>query len=112
MQGRARQSRWNELFTNGFQTFDINPYGYRAKNNATLSFDQQVTEDFGVFALDRKDGSQHWQHEINRPGAPLKVGESYGDLMAGLYASWAILAALHKRSTTGVGSTQIGRAHV
>lgn len=38
-------------------------------------------------------------------GAPLKVGESYGDLMAGLYASWAILAALHKRSNTGVGST-------
>lgn len=38
-------------------------------------------------------------------GAPLKVGESYGDLMAGLYASWAILAALHKRTTTGEGST-------
>lgn len=38
-------------------------------------------------------------------GAPLKVGESYGDLMAGLYASWAILAALHKRTTQGVGST-------
>lgn len=38
-------------------------------------------------------------------GAPLKVGESYGDLMAGLYASWAILAALHKRAATGAGST-------
>lgn len=38
-------------------------------------------------------------------GAPLKVGESYGDLMAGLYASWAILAALHKRTNTGEGST-------
>lgn len=38
-------------------------------------------------------------------GAPLKVGESYGDLMAGLYASWAILAALHKRANTGIGST-------
>ena len=38
-------------------------------------------------------------------GAPLKVGESYGDLMAGLYASWAILAALHKRANTGEGST-------
>jgi CoA:oxalate CoA-transferase len=38
-------------------------------------------------------------------GAPLKVGESYGDLMAGLYASWAILAALHKRAATGEGST-------
>jgi CoA:oxalate CoA-transferase len=38
-------------------------------------------------------------------GQPLKVGESYGDLMAGLYASWAILAALHKRANTGAGST-------
>lgn len=38
-------------------------------------------------------------------GPPLKVGESYGDLMAGLYASWAILAALHQRHATGVGAT-------
>ena len=38
-------------------------------------------------------------------GAPLKVGESYGDLMAGLYASWAILAALHQRAQTGAGAT-------
>jgi CoA:oxalate CoA-transferase len=38
-------------------------------------------------------------------GAPLKVGESYGDLMAGLYASWSILAALHQRDRTGQGAT-------
>ncbi len=38
-------------------------------------------------------------------GPPLKVGESYGDLMAGLYASWAILAALYQRAATGTGST-------
>jgi CoA:oxalate CoA-transferase len=38
-------------------------------------------------------------------GRPLKVGEAYGDLMAGLYASWAILAALHKRANSGEGST-------
>lgn len=38
-------------------------------------------------------------------GAPLKVGESYGDLMAGLYASWAILAALYRRQATGEGAT-------
>lgn len=38
----------NELFSNGFQTFDINPYGYRAKNNLNLSFDQQITEDFAA----------------------------------------------------------------
>ncbi|MBS0574358.1 MAG: CoA transferase [Proteobacteria bacterium] len=38
-------------------------------------------------------------------GAPLKVGESYGDLMGGLYASWAILAALVRRAATGQGAT-------
>lgn len=38
-------------------------------------------------------------------GGPLKVGESYGDLMAGLYSSWAILAAVNKRHMTGQGST-------
>ncbi len=38
-------------------------------------------------------------------GPPLKVGESDGDLMAGLYASWSILAALHQRDRTGVGAT-------
>ena len=38
-------------------------------------------------------------------GKPLKVGESYGDLMAGLYASWAILAALYRRNDTGEGAT-------
>lgn len=38
-------------------------------------------------------------------GPALKVGESYGDLMAGLYASWAILAALYKRTATGEGAT-------
>lgn len=38
-------------------------------------------------------------------GKPLKVGESFGDLMAGLYASWAILAALLRRERTGEGAT-------
>lgn len=38
-------------------------------------------------------------------GGPLKVGESYGDLMGGLYAGWAVLAALYRRSSTGEGST-------
>ena len=48
----------------------------------------------GLMAANGEDGGQ-----------PLKVGEAYGDLMAGLYASWAILAALHKRANTGEGST-------
>lgn len=36
-------------------------------------------------------------------GPPMKVGESIGDLAAGLYCSWAILAALYERSHTGRG---------
>jgi len=38
-------------------------------------------------------------------GAPLKVGEAMGDLMAGLYAAWAICAALVGRERQGTGST-------
>ena len=37
-------------------------------------------------------------------GRPLKVGESFGDLAAGLFASWAILAALLRRAQTGTGA--------
>ena len=36
-------------------------------------------------------------------GPPTKVGESIGDLAAGLYCSWAILAALYERERTGRG---------
>jgi CoA:oxalate CoA-transferase len=36
-------------------------------------------------------------------GPPTKVGDSFGDLAAGLFCSWAILAALFERQRTGVG---------
>jgi CoA:oxalate CoA-transferase len=36
-------------------------------------------------------------------GAPTMIGEAFGDLTAGLFASWAILAALHQRERTGEG---------
>lgn len=36
-------------------------------------------------------------------GPPTLVGESIGDLTAGLYGSWAILAALFQRERTGAG---------
>jgi CoA:oxalate CoA-transferase len=36
-------------------------------------------------------------------GPPTKVGESVGDLAAGLFCSWAILAALYERERTGAG---------
>jgi CoA:oxalate CoA-transferase len=37
-------------------------------------------------------------------GAPLKVGESIADLVAGLFASWSIMAALVQRNATGQGA--------
>jgi CoA:oxalate CoA-transferase len=36
-------------------------------------------------------------------GPPTLVGESIGDVAAGLYGSWAILAALYQRERTGLG---------
>lgn len=36
-------------------------------------------------------------------GPPMKVGESIGDLAAGLFCSWAILAALYERHRSGRG---------
>lgn len=38
-------------------------------------------------------------------GAPLKTGESIADLLAGLFASWSIMAALVGRNATGQGAT-------
>ncbi|MFC5384992.1 CaiB/BaiF CoA transferase family protein [Aquamicrobium segne] len=38
-------------------------------------------------------------------GAPLKTGESVADLVAGLFASWSISAALVQRNATGQGAT-------
>lgn len=38
-------------------------------------------------------------------GPPLKAGESVADLIAGLFASWAIMAALVGRAATGQGTT-------
>ncbi|MFC0219377.1 CaiB/BaiF CoA transferase family protein [Pseudochelatococcus lubricantis] len=38
-------------------------------------------------------------------GAPLKTGESIADLIAGLFGSWSIMAALVQRNATGTGAT-------
>lgn len=46
---RARQNSWSDLFQNGFDTFDKNPNTYRRKASMGISFDQEITQDFGVF---------------------------------------------------------------
>ncbi|NQU56571.1 MAG: CoA transferase [Rhodospirillales bacterium] len=37
-------------------------------------------------------------------GPPTKVGESFGDLTAGLYASWAVMAGLFEKERSGRGT--------
>lgn len=46
-------------------------------------------------------GLMHMTGEAD--GQPMKVGESIGDLSAGLFASWALLARLYERERSGQG---------
>ncbi len=72
----------------------ISGFGQTGPDAHLPAYDLVAQAMSGLMAATGEDGGQ-----------PLKVGESYGDLMAGLYASWAILAALHQRGRTGTGST-------
>ncbi|MGB8814626.1 MAG: CoA transferase, partial [Paracoccaceae bacterium] len=72
----------------------ISGFGQTGPNTALPAYDLVAQAMSGLMAATGDEGDP-----------PLKVGESYGDLMAGLYASWAILAALFQRNTTGEGST-------
>ncbi|MDP3961607.1 MAG: CoA transferase [Pseudorhodobacter sp.] len=72
----------------------ISGFGQTGPNTALPAYDLVAQAMSGLMAVTGEDG-----------GEPLKVGESYGDLMAGLYASWAILAALYQRHATGTGAT-------
>jgi len=72
----------------------ISGFGQTGPNTALPAYDLVAQAMSGLMAATGEEG-----------GAALKVGESYGDLMGGLYASWAILAALHRRSVTGEGAT-------
>ncbi len=58
------------------------------------AYDLVVQAMSGLMATTGEDG-----------GAPLKTGESIADLVAGLFASWSIMAALVSRNATGQGST-------
>ncbi|EEW25393.1 CaiB/BaiF CoA transferase family protein [Rhodobacter ferrooxidans] len=72
----------------------ISGFGQTGPNTLLPAYDLVAQAMSGLMAATGEEG-----------GAPLKVGESYGDLMAGLYASWAILAALLRRNASGEGAT-------
>ena len=72
----------------------ISGFGQTGPWTGLPAYDLVVQALSGLMAVTGEEGGQ-----------PLKVGESYGDLLGGLFASWAILAALVRRAGTGDGAT-------
>lgn len=72
----------------------ISGFGQEGPFRDLPAYDLVVQAMSGLMAATGEDG-----------GAPLKTGESVADLVAGLFASWAIMAALVQRNATGQGAT-------
>lgn len=72
----------------------ISGFGQEGPFKDLPAYDLVVQAMSGLMAATGEDG-----------GAPLKAGESVADLVAGLFASWSIMAALVQRNSTGLGAT-------
>lgn len=72
----------------------ISGFGQTGPWTAKPAYDLVVQALSGMMSVNGDEGAP-----------PLKVGESVADLAGGLFASWAILAALLKRERTGEGAT-------
>ena len=71
----------------------ISGFGQTGPWTGLPAYDLVVQALSGLMAVNGEEG-----------GGPLKVGESFGDLAGGLFASWAIMAALVRRARTGEGA--------
>lgn len=72
----------------------ISGFGQTGPWTGLPAYDLVIQALSGAMAVNGEDG-----------GAPLKFGESIADLAGGVFASWAILAALVKRGRSGAGAT-------
>lgn len=72
----------------------ISGFGQEGPFSALPAYDIVVQAMSGLMAATGEEG-----------GAPLKVGEAQGDVLAGLFAAWAIAAALVGRAQTGQGAS-------
>lgn len=70
----------------------ISGFGQQGESSGLPAYDLVVQAMSGIMAITGEPD-----------GEPTKVGESIADLAAGLYASWAILAALFDRQRSGEG---------
>ena len=70
----------------------ISGFGHDGPEGGRAGYDQIAQGEAGLMSLTGPD-----------PEHPTRVGVPIGDLLAGMYGAYGAVAALHERSTTGVG---------
>jgi crotonobetainyl-CoA:carnitine CoA-transferase CaiB-like acyl-CoA transferase len=70
----------------------ITGFGHDGPEGGRAGYDQIAQGEAGLMSLTGPS-----------PEQPTKVGVPMGDLLAGMYAAYGVLAALHERATTGRG---------
>jgi crotonobetainyl-CoA:carnitine CoA-transferase CaiB-like acyl-CoA transferase len=70
----------------------ISGFGHDGPEGARAGYDQIAQGEAGLMSLTGPSA-----------GEPTRVGVPIGDLLAGMYGAYGVVAALHERSVTGVG---------
>ena len=73
----------------------ISAYGQRGSRAGEPGYDAMIQASAGLMSITGPPAGE--------PGGPQKVGVAIADIMAGMYATTAVLAALHAREQTGAG---------
>jgi crotonobetainyl-CoA:carnitine CoA-transferase CaiB-like acyl-CoA transferase len=73
----------------------ISAFGQRGSRAAEAGYDAMIQASAGLMSITGPEDSE--------PGGPQKVGVAIADIMAGMYATTAVLAALNAREQTGAG---------
>lgn len=72
----------------------ISGFGHDGPEGGRAGYDQIAQGEAGIMSVTGPDPSQ-----------PTKVGIPIGDVAAGMYGAYGVLAALHERDSTGLGQT-------
>ena len=70
----------------------ISGFGHDGPQGGRAGYDQIAQGEAGLMSLTGPD-----------PQSPMRVGVPIGDLLAGMYGAYGVVAALHERATTGRG---------
>jgi crotonobetainyl-CoA:carnitine CoA-transferase CaiB-like acyl-CoA transferase len=70
----------------------ITGFGHDGPEGGRAGYDQIAQGEAGLMSI------------TGPPGDPQKVGVPIGDVLAGMYGAYGVLAAVHERSRTGVGA--------